>query len=316
MRRISTAVCLCVCLCMATPWLVADSEPKNETALKKRVLIIGIDGCRPDAIAAAKEAVHLHALVREGAFSEQADVIGDRKVGADTSTGPGWSSILAGVWADKHRVVNNAFQKHKLREYPTFFRRLKEVRPAAATVALVSWKPFEDHVFSLGEGCRMIQDGDKHGYLDADKRVAEAAVKVLKEESPDALFVYFGEVDITGHGYGFHPKSPKYTRALEGVDLHLGQILDTLRKRPAYAKEDWLIVVCTDHGGRGREHGLGQDVPEIRNGLLILHGRSVQPGKLEGRIENVDVAFTCLTHLGVTIAPEWKLDGKVVGLRK
>jgi predicted AlkP superfamily pyrophosphatase or phosphodiesterase len=192
---------------------------------------------------------------------------------------------------------------------------LKQVRPQAKTVALVSWLPFVEHVFSAEEGCRLVADGDKVGYESADRAVAEQAVQVLRVEDPDAMFVYFGDVDINGHGYGFHPKAPRYTAAVERVDEHIGKILEALRGRPNYASEDWLIMVCTDHGGRGKDHGDGKNVPEIRLGFLIMTGASVQPGKIEGRHFNVDIAATALKHLGVPINSDWKFDGEALGLK-
>ena len=276
-----------------------------------RVLLIGIDGCRFDAVEYS-QATTLKRLYRSGAYSDQTDVLGDRPTGAATITGPGWCSALTGTWADKHRVLDNAFRGQNLARYPTFLRRVKQSRPSAHVVALVSWKPFQEFVFSKQEGCRLVADGDTVGYAEADRQVTAAAIQVLQDEDPTVLFVYFGEVDITGHGYGFHPRSPKYTNAIEVVDKQVGSILSALQSRPCWMQEDWLVMVCTDHGGQGRDHSLGRDVPEIRNGFLILHGPSVQQGPIPDRTYNVDVAATALAHLRVRICPEWGLDGKAM----
>jgi hypothetical protein len=42
----------------------------------------------------------------------------------------------------------------------------------------------------------------------------------------------------------------------------------------------------------------------------------IDKGPIKGKMYNVDVAVTALTHLGVPIQAEWKLDGKAVGLKK
>jgi predicted AlkP superfamily pyrophosphatase or phosphodiesterase len=222
---------------------------------------------------------------------------------------------LTGVLADKHGVRDNAFQNHKLAEYPNFLRRFKLARPDAQTAALVSWKPFQDCVFGGDAWCRLVLDGDVKGYEDGDRQVAAAAVRVLAKEDPDALFVYFGCVDVTGHGYGFHPRSPKYTNSIEAVDVLIGDVLTALRGRKTYPQEDWLVIACTDHGGRGREHGIGKGVPEIRTGFVLLYGPAVRPGRIRGKTCNADVAATALAHLGVETRPEWNLDGKPVGLK-
>jgi hypothetical protein len=43
--------------------------------------------------------------------------------------GPGWSSFLTGVWADKHGVNDNTFRGQNYDEYPHFFVHLKRAFP-------------------------------------------------------------------------------------------------------------------------------------------------------------------------------------------
>jgi predicted AlkP superfamily pyrophosphatase or phosphodiesterase len=294
--------------------LVAAAARAGDPPAKK-VLLIGIDGCRFDAIEYS-QAKYLKELYRTGAYTDRTDTLGDRATGADTCTGPGWSTALTGVFADRHGVKDNTFRKHQLAEFPNFLRRYRAARPGAATVALLTWKEFDDHLFSKADGGRLLVDGDKKGYEEGDRQVAKAAQRVLTEENPDVVFAYFGNVDSAGHGYGFHPRSPKYTNSIETVDNHIGVVLAALKARKTYAREDWLILVCTDHGGKGRGHSLGQKEPEVRNGFLILHGPSVRPGVIKEKTTNADVAVTALTHLGVAVQAEWKLDGRAVGLKK
>ncbi len=110
-----------------------------EPARARKVLIVGIDGCRPDALKAAR-APHLHGLIREGAFSDQA------QTGDVTVSGPGWASMLTGVWRQKHGVRDNRFEGHNLKEFPHFFRRLKQALPRASTVSVVHWAPIAERI--------------------------------------------------------------------------------------------------------------------------------------------------------------------------
>src|SRR4051812_20813467 len=87
---------------MATGPHGGGQEPQG-AARAKKVLIIGIDGCRPDALRAAK-APNLEALIRDGAYS------GKAQTGDATISGPGWSSMLTGVWRAKHGVRDNRFE--------------------------------------------------------------------------------------------------------------------------------------------------------------------------------------------------------------
>jgi hypothetical protein len=61
MRRIAIALLI---------FLALASVVRAEDA-RKKVLVIGIDGCRPDALLAAK-APHHHGLIKNGAFSDKA----------------------------------------------------------------------------------------------------------------------------------------------------------------------------------------------------------------------------------------------------
>ena len=56
-------------------------------------------------------------------------------------------------------------------------------------------------------------------------------------------------------------------------------------------------------------------MPEILNVPFIVSGGEAKRGALVDKIYIVDIATTALTHLGVTVKPEWKLDGKAVGLK-
>lgn len=279
----------------------------------KKVLLVGIDGCRPDAIASS-QAKHLPALIAGGTYSDACDVLGDRAKNADTASGPGWATILTGVWADRHEVVDNDVKKHNLKDCPNLFARVKAARPKAEVAAFVTWGPLHDPILGAADGVRLVVDGDKKGYKEGDKLAADEAVKYLADGDPAVLFVYFGHVDSTGHGYGFHPKAPKYTNAIEEADAHLGRVLDAVEKRPTRKQEDWLVVVVTDHGGKGRGHFPGVKEPEIRTGFLIVSGTAANKEKLKEKTTTADVVPTVLTHLDIPIEAEWKLDGKAVGL--
>ena len=105
---------------------IADPVPK--------VLIIGIDGLRPDAMMRANTP-NLDRLIAAGCVSLQASTC------QVTVSGPGWSSMLTGVWSPKHEVLDNDFLQPRYADYPHFFTRLKQVRPELITASFDSWEP-------------------------------------------------------------------------------------------------------------------------------------------------------------------------------
>jgi hypothetical protein len=143
--------------------------------------------------------------------------------------------------------------------------------------------------------------------------MVEAAIDALNRHDPDAMFVYLADLDSAGHEHGFHPRVGAYVAELEQIDGQIGRVLAALRRRPAYPREDWLILVGTDHGGtidgsHGRNIDLHRSVP------FIASGPSAARGRLYTTTNIVDVAATALAHLGVDLDPGWGLDGRPVGL--
>src|SRR5690606_16950556 len=61
--------------------------------LVPKVIVVGIDGVRPDALRDAPTPV-MNTLIASGAFSERA------RTGVPTLSGPSWASMLTGVWRE------------------------------------------------------------------------------------------------------------------------------------------------------------------------------------------------------------------------
>jgi len=284
-------------------------------ARQAKALIIGIDGCRPDALQAARTP-HLDALVADGVWFDATDI---RKPGgtdeADTVSGPGWSNLLTGVWPDKHGVLNNKFSAPQYDRYPHMFSRLKQARPEAVTASFSTWKPIADQIVRDADHCLNVSD-EPTDYARWDADVAAACVAHLRAANPDLTIFYQGQVDETGHAHGFHPTVPQYIAAIETVDANIGSVLAAIRERPTSSREDWLVIVCTDHGGLGTNHAKGREEPDVRRTFLIVSGPSAARGTSDEATFQVDVAATALTHLGVTLREDWGLDGRPVGLAR
>ncbi len=276
----------------AYPALAAEPD------ISKKVLIIGIDGCRPDALQAARTPA-LDSLVRDGAVSYTT------QTGDITVSGPGWSSLLTGVWRDKHGVDDNEFRQPHYDQYPALFTRLEKARPEAVTTSIVHWSPINEHIVRLA---------DYQQQVGSDLDVALVARSRLTVDNPDLLFLHFDEVDDAGHSHGFDPENPKYIEAIEATDRHVQFVLDALRSRKTYAEEDWLVLVSTDHGGTEKEHG--KNIPTHRTIFFIASGPSAARGPIDQPTFIVDIAATALVHLGIPIDPAWQLDGRAVGLKK
>src|SRR5688572_28993192 len=94
----------------------AEVSPTSRTRVTDHVVIISLDGLRPDAIAKFG-AQSLQRLMREGRFTLQAQTI------LPSKTLPSHTSMLTGVDADKHGITWNSEQldEHGHVDVPTIF---------------------------------------------------------------------------------------------------------------------------------------------------------------------------------------------------
>lgn len=269
-------------------------------ASSRKVLIIGIDGVRPDAFQAANTP-NMDALIAHGAVSYTAQA-------EDISlSGPCWSTILTGVHRNKHLVVDNTFSVNNFAGYPHFFARLRHeggACPGIRTASIVHWAPVNTNIVQ--------NNSDVMQTYTTDDAVRDAVVAELAGAATDVIYLHLDDVDAAGHSYGFSPSVPQYVAAIQQEDVRVGQIMSAVTARPTYADEDWLVIIVSDHGGSGYSHG-GNTAQE-RTTILAVSGAASQVGATITGATLADVAPTVLTFLGVAIDPAWGWDGQAVGL--
>ncbi|WP_372404145.1 alkaline phosphatase family protein [Streptomyces luteireticuli] len=273
---------------------------------KDKVLVVGMDGLRHDRIGAAK-APALKSLMANGTYGTSLLYANPM---AATSSGPGWSTVSTGVWPDKHGVKDNTFAGKNYARYPGFLARLKQVRPGLSLFAAVDWPELDTHgTVTPGADAKLVHNND---YAVNDKLITEQTEDVLRNQNPDALFVYFGETDEIGHNNG--AASRKYLDAIDVQDGYLGRLLAAIKARPTYGTERWTVIVTTDHGHTdGGGHG-GSSIEERRT-FVLAQGPGIAAGLRPVDTRPVDVAATVFHQLGIAPDASWGLDGRPIQQR-
>ncbi|WP_419164422.1 alkaline phosphatase family protein [Candidatus Palauibacter sp.] len=273
-----------------------------------KILLIGIDGVRPDVLAQVATPV-MDSLAASGWYTA-----GTRTTTPSVS-GPSWSSMLTGVWPAKHGVTDNGFEGRRYGQYPDFLTLLERVRPELATFAAIDWLPLaslEGGGPALSSAIDMLVavDGYELGWAEADSVVAARAAQHLASASGDAAFVYLGNPDETSHRHG--SIGVEYRAAISLSDRHVGWLMEALRTRPAYEEEDWLVLISTDHGRR-EDGGHGGDSPEEMTTFILASGGATGSWPVAGPTFIVDIAATALHHLGAPSEIAAELDGRPLG---
>jgi hypothetical protein len=239
------------------------------------VLIISIDGLRPDALLQVN-APNLLGLAQRGAFSWHAQTV------FPPATLPAHASMLTGLLPEDHGVDWNDYRPDLGSiQVPTIFSL---ARDAGLRTAVVAGKE------------KMIQLFEPDG-LDAyvfatsgDRDVADQAI-VLMAGGFDLMLVHLPNMDYFGHSTGW--MSPTYLHEITRTDLAVGRILDAL---PA----NTTVIVTADHGGRGTAHGAR--VEEDMTIPWIVAGPGVPSGHaIDAPVSIMDTAATAAHVLGLTL---------------
>jgi len=284
----------------------------------KRVLIIGIDGLRPDAMIAANTP-NIDALINQGVVTHNAYAGGDLGSATQqpTISGPGWGSITIGVWTDKHKIVDNGFAAYKktvATNHPHFFQRIKAAKPNSYLSSIVSWGAIEDYLVSkISTSVNYHVKATGASYPDRDLDVKNKAVAHLAAANPDVLFLHFDQVDGAGHSTGFSVTNSNYINAIQTVDGHIGSVIAEVNARPQIAQEKWLIILTSDHGGNGTSHG-GQSTEERTISMLVSGGSVNAPHVSTESPGQTAVPPTTMKYLGLPVSGSWGWESPAFGL--
>ncbi|HYD52661.1 MAG TPA: ectonucleotide pyrophosphatase/phosphodiesterase [Gemmatimonadaceae bacterium] len=271
---------------------LAPAAPRGR--ITDHVVIISIDGLRPDAIEKF-DAKTLMRLMREGSFTLSAQTI------LPSKTLPSHTSMLTGVDADEHGITWNTDEtdEHGHVDVPTVFGLAKQ--RGFRTAAFFSKTKF--HHLETPNSLDHIRA--PKGGLD-DKWPATRTLKLVEDylESPkgdpNLLFVHVGEPDYAGHTFGW--MSRVYASAVREADRAVAEIIDEANDR--WGAGEYTLIVTADHGGNGRNHGSSD--PRDTTIPWIVWGEGVQSGQaIPAGVRTMDTAATALWLLGVDAPGEW-----------
>jgi predicted AlkP superfamily pyrophosphatase or phosphodiesterase len=292
--RLLGATSLLACLAAACAHPAVDPSPPAPLPTGRvtdHVVIVSIDGLRPDAIERF-DATTLRRLMREGSYSRDAQTI------LPSTTLPSHASMLTGVDVDVHRVTWNSDEPDALGPLavPTIFglARAAGFRTAAffgkaklqqlhAPRTLDHVRSLDPRVSGIGSARRTVRDVEHH----------------LARSSPNLLFVHLAEPDYAGHSSGWMGRS--YARAVAEADRAVTLLLEQADTR--FGPRQYTVIVTADHGGHGRTHG----TDDLRDTTIpwIVWGQGVRPGISLTTVRTTDTAATALWLLGVSVPPEW-----------
>ncbi|WP_020390474.1 alkaline phosphatase family protein [Kribbella catacumbae] len=264
------------------------------------VLVIGIDGVRYDTL--CEVATPSIDSVAANGFLAPVMV----NPAAPTISGPSWTTMVTGVLAQVHRVFDNDFTDAQLAGNPDFVSLASTTHPGIQTSIGADWQPLvTSHSGGpLFAGGGFLPDRPRgagstpQDWHDSDQDVADRACQFLRGLRSDlgsVAFVYLHGPDTAGHETGV---GDTYREFIEASDNRVGQLLRTVRARPHYSAERWLVIIATDHG-HADGGGHGGDSFEERRAWIAAEGAEVPVDGGELVLEQADVAGHVAHVLGL-----------------
>ncbi len=299
LRHARRALLLVLTMGFAPALLTNGAAHAGDTSTVARVdhvVIVSIDGLRPDAISAVS-APNLSAFVRQGAYCAQARTV------KPIATLPTHTSMLTGLTPARHGVRFNTYRRGHYRGETIY----SVAKRAGLATAMFFAKPklhyladpaYLDHIQGPPAGA-----DDFHRPTRA-ARLAASFAELWPRYLFALTFVHFREPDIAGHAEGW--MSEGYLSAVADADRAVGALVSTLKASGRWPKT--ALIVTSDHGGSGKGHRRGMPQNWTIPWLVVAPGVS-RGLRIERTLRIYDTAPTALALLGLKLSAA---EGQVI----
>ncbi|WP_046318282.1 alkaline phosphatase family protein [Mycobacterium sp. UM_Kg1] len=235
-----------------------------------------------------------------------------------TLSGPSWSTVLTGVWDDKHGVFNNIFRSEPYNAWPSVFNLIEYNKPEINTTIISNWGYLNQLADSGGypvDNNVFVPAGDSPADSDAEVTALTIAQILGTADNPDDisnfLFSYQSQADHAGHE--FAGGSEEYMQAIVNLGGNLQQILAAIAQVQAITGDDWSIIVTTDHGHQqtvtlpGLSIGHGFQSPNETSSFVIFDqaGNDATDGSQNLNYSIADITPTILSLFGIPLRSDF-----------
>lgn len=256
--------------------------------MKKKVILISVDGVRSDGLRACG-----NAFVKE--LEKRASYTYDARSMVPSVTFPCHFSMTRSVTPSRHGNFTNTYTP-EVRPVKGLFEQIKD--NGGVSAMFYGWEPMRDIAFP----CSLTYSVYIHSYAaeSSDTLLTDAALARVKESHPDFVYLYMAETDDKGgHDTGW--MSEEYLRRISIAYDNIKRVVDA-------CAEEYTIIIMTDHGGHDRTHGT--ELPEDMTIPLFFLGDEFTPGKELSGLSLLDIAPTVTSVMGIPAVAAW--EGKSV----
>lgn len=256
--------------------------------MKKKVILISIDGMRPDGLQQCKSR-YVEKLKKAGSYTFSAQTV------LPSVTLPCHMSMFHSTVPARHGILSNEYvpQVHNIKG---IFEKINAM--GGCNAFFYGWENLRD----------IARPGALHyaTYINAytaesvDNLLTEAAIELISAKKPDFVFLYQVDTDEKGgHDNGW--MTQEYLRILGNAFDNAGKVVDLFA-------EEYCVIITADHGGHDRMHGTA--LPEDTTIPMFFIGKEFERGKELHDVSILDIAPTVAKIMGFEPEKEW--EGKAI----
>ena len=254
----------------------------------KKVILISIDGMRPDGLKACGNE-YLEGILKEASYTF------DAKTVFPSITLPCHLSMFHSVPPERHGTMSNDYVV-PVRPVKGLFEQLKAAGKKSSMY--FGWEPLRD--IGRPESLVASEYINSYSFEHTDGILTERAMNYIKLASPDFVFLYMVETDEKGgHDCGW--MSETYLEYIKCA-------IDNVKKVIDFAGDEYTVIVTADHGGHDRCHGT--ELPEDMTIPMIFYGEEFEKNKELENISILDIAPTIADIMNLDVPREW--EGKSI----
>ena len=252
--------------------------------MNKKVILISIDGMRPDGLKACGNP-YVNELEKICSYTYNGASV------FPSVTFPCHFSMTHSVTPQRHGILTNTYVP-QVRPVEGIFERIKMLGGNSAM--FYNWEPLRDIAsprsltFSTYIGPYMEES--------VDTALTDKAEETIIKYHPDFVFLYMVETDKKGgHDNGW--MSEEYLR-------RISMAIDNVKRMFEKFSDEYSIIIMADHGGHDRLHGL--DIPEDMTIPLFFYGPDFKAGEVITEASLLDIAPTIAEIMGIGTDRDWE----------
>ena len=256
----------------------------------EKVILISIDGMRPDGLLASKSSF-LDELVRKSSYTFSARTV------FPSITLPCHLSMFHSVPPERHGTPANDYVV-PVRPVSGLFEQLRAAGKKSAMY--YGWEQLRD--VARPGSLAAAEYMNSYAFEGTDGYLTDRALEYIGKEKPDFVFLYMVETDEKGgHDAGW--MSETYLSYINRAMENVRRVVDAIG-------DEYTVIVTADHGGHDRGHGT--ELPEDMIIPMFFMGEKFCENKELCDVSILDIAPTIAELMGVAVPREWEGRSLVV----